>query len=299
MKRAIFRPENIQLNQDLLLVATPIAPDVLVFHDGEEMVVAVPRRSVGGAGEYQFLYRIERFLEEDAERAERLFKRSSWRYFYGLDSVAAIEPFSLEDVMAVSGGRAHVVWERYRGQTQHHRIIRTIDPEDEPLFRQLIAVRHDPVRSVDGQIATNEVSAGVKVARQRSRQEIVRRLHTIDRENRAIAVGKQRRPALRQKRSREFVSLVRALYDDRCQVCGERLCSPDGVNASSHVHHLSPWDGDRSDRLDNVICLCPNDHARFALGTLRWNSSRLEMWQSGAWVERELAADFHLGRTLK
>jgi hypothetical protein len=299
VKRAIFRRENIQINQDLLVVSTPIAPGVLSFQDGEEIVVALPRSSAGGVGEYQFLYRIQSFLGEDGGRAEKLFKRPAWRYFYALESVAAIEPFSLEDVMAAAGERARVVWERYHGQTQHHRIIRTIEAEDEPLFRQLIAVRSDPVRSVAGQIAANESNAEMNAARQRTRQEIIRRLRKLDRENRGNAEGKQRRAALRQKRSREFVSLLRALYDDRCQVCGKRLSSPDGVTATSHVHHLSPWDGDRSDRLDNVICVCPNDHALFTLGSLRWSGDGLEIWHAGTWVTSKLAIDFHLARQLR
>lgn len=299
MKRAIFRRENIQINQDLLLVSTPIAPDVLAFRDGEEMVVALPKSAAGGTGEYQFLYRIQAFLGEDSEQAERLFKRPAWRYFYALESVAAIEPFSLEQVMAAAGARSRVVWERYHGQTQHHRIIRTIEAEDEPLFRELIVVKSDPVRSVTGQIAANAAVTDVKAARRRTRQELIRRLRTLDRENRTNDEGKERRAALRQKRSREFVSLLRALYDDRCQICGKRLSSPDGATATSQVHHLSPWDGDRSDRLDNVICVCPNDHALFTLGALRWNAGGLEAWHEGEWVETDLAIDFHLTRRLR
>jgi HNH endonuclease len=250
-------------------------------------------------GEYQFLYRIGSFLGEDAEQAARLFDRPSWRYLYSLESVAAIEPFSLENVMALAGSRARVVWERYHGQTQHHRIIRTIEGEDEPLFRALITVNPNPVRSVTGQIAANAANAEIKAVRQRrTRDEIIRRLHALDRENRATAQGRQRRAAMRQRRSREFVSLLRVLYNDCCQVCGKRLASPDGGTATSHVHHLSPWDGDRSDRLDNVICVCPNDHALFTLGGLRWNDDGLEAWHDGSWVETELAIDFHLRHEL-
>src|SRR5205814_420039 len=104
--------------------------------------------------------------------------------------------------------------------------------------------------------------------------------------------------ALRQKRRRQFVSLLRVLYEAHCQVCGKRLSSRDGVTTISQVHHLSPWDGDRSDRLDNVICVCPNDHALFSLGSLRWNGDRLETCRAGGWVRSELAIDFHLTRPL-
>jgi hypothetical protein len=212
VKRAIFRRENIQVNQDLLVVSTPIGPEALAFEGGEEMVVALPRASTVGVGEYQFLYRIQDYLGEDPERASSVFKRPAWRYFYGLESIAAIRPFSLEDVMVASGGRDEVIWERYHGQTQHHRIIRTIETEDEPVFRSLIAVASEPVPSIAGQVEANQAAAEFRAARERTRDEIIRRLRTLDRQNREAGGGKQRRAALRQKRSREFVALLRALY---------------------------------------------------------------------------------------
>jgi hypothetical protein len=298
VKRAIFRRENIQINQDLFIVSTPIRPEALRFEDGEELVVALPRNASTRVGEYQFLYRIQCYLGEDPERADAVFQRPTWRYFYGLESLAAIRPFSLEDVMAASKGREELIWERYRGQTQHHRIIRTIEAEDEPLFRGLIDVSSDPVPSVAGQIEANEAAAEWRAARDRTPDEIIRRLLLLDRRNRKTGGGKERRAASRQKRSREFVALLRVLYDDRCQVCGERLSSPDDLRSTSQVHHLTPWEGDRSDRLDNVICLCPNDHALFSLGRLRWTDSGLETWQSGEWVIAKLAVDSHLACAL-
>jgi hypothetical protein len=51
--------------------------------------------------------------------------------------------------------------------------------------------------------------------------ELVRRLRTMDRENRQQAPGKQHRWGKSQRRNARFVELLKALYEDRCQVCGQ------------------------------------------------------------------------------
>ena len=64
-------------------------------------------------------------------------------------------------------------------------------------------------------------------------------------------------------RSTAVSRAVKALYDDRCQVCDTRLEVPGGTIAEgAHIRalgrpHLGP------DVPDNVLCLCPNHHVLF------------------------------------
>ena len=53
-----------------------------------------------------------------------------------------------------------------------------------------------------------------------------------------------------------------------CQVCGERIPIASGFYAEgAHIRPLGrPHDG--PDVEGNVLCLCPNDHVRFELGSL-------------------------------
>ena len=63
-------------------------------------------------------------------------------------------------------------------------------------------------------------------------------------------------------------------------------------------YHLEAWDGDRSERLDNVMCVCPNDHARLALGVYVWRSGALNGWNGTEWSPVALAMDKHLAPSL-
>jgi putative restriction endonuclease len=60
---------------------------------------------------------------------------------------------------------------------------------------------------------------------------------------------------------------VKALHDYRCQVCGVRLSSAAGPYAeAAHIRPLgAPHHG--PDVLANVLCLCPNHHVLFDLGS--------------------------------
>jgi HNH endonuclease len=298
VKRAIFRKRSIDVCVDEQVLATPIGPAALMFSPGEDVVVAVPKNTTAAAGEYQFLFRVETYLGEDAQRAEKLFGRPSWRHFYRLGSATSISPFSLDDVIAFAGVRGSEIWERYHGQTQHHRIIRHIQLEDEPLFRHFINRATEPVWVPSAVVEANAVATVRRRVRKRSKENIVRRLLVMDRQSRNTPPGKQYRPGRSQKRNAEFSELVRALYDDRCQVCGIQLLDVEGVPRRSQVHHFEPWNGDRSDRIDNVICVCPNDHARFEIGVLRWANGELYEWDE-SWRTSPLAVDVHLAVRLR
>ena len=60
---------------------------------------------------------------------------------------------------------------------------------------------------------------------------------------------------------------VKALYKYHCQVCDTRLEVPSGFYAeAAHIKPLgSPHNG--PDTVTNVLCLCPNHHVLFDLGT--------------------------------
>jgi putative restriction endonuclease len=61
---------------------------------------------------------------------------------------------------------------------------------------------------------------------------------------------------------------VKALYQHTCQICSMRLETPAGFYAEgAHIRPLGrPHDG--PDVLENLRCLCPNDHVRFDTGAL-------------------------------
>jgi hypothetical protein len=281
-----------------MVLASPISPAKLAFQPGEQLVVAVPKHTAQDSGEYQFLLTIEGYVGDEPREAERVFGRSDWRHVYRVASATTVEPFSLTDVMALAGSRAEVVRERYRGQTQHHRIIRSVFAEDEPLFRSLIRPGTEPVWVASTAVEGTELATLRQRARNRSPEDIIRRLRTMSSQSAKTQPGKQYRPGKTQKRNAEFTELVRALYSDTCQVCGLQLRDVEGVSGRSQVHHLEPWAGDCSDRLDNVICVCPNDHARFELGTLVWSQGALRSWTADGWSPLPLKLDHHLSRHL-
>lgn len=61
---------------------------------------------------------------------------------------------------------------------------------------------------------------------------------------------------------------VKVLHNYTCQICGERIKIATGAYAEgAHIRPLGrPHDG--PDVLENILCLCPNDHVRFEFGAL-------------------------------
>jgi hypothetical protein len=296
VKRAIFRPQNIQLDIEHEMFSTPISPATLTFANGEEMLVALPKRETRGVGEYQFLYTVGEYRGENSKRARDLFGRPDWKHLYEVAAVRAVRPFSLDQVAergeAEMPGLGSVIRERYRGQTQHHRIIRPVAPEHEPFYRQLLHPSEEPAWSAAETVKENTRQRDRQSVAGLSKEELARRLKRMDKQNSAVPIGTQYRSRLSQRRNAKWTSLLKALYEDRCQVCGTRLVGPHASRAD--IHHLSAWDGDASDRLENSICVCPNHHALFEIGALRWTGTGLEQWTPSGWTSQPLAVDLHL-----
>lgn len=298
MKRAIFKRQSIDVCIEGRVLATPISPETLAFAPGEEMIVATPKVEAA-AGEYQFLFVVGEYLGADAAHAERLFGRASWKHLYEIDSITTIRPFSLAQVVAAAGPKGADVEYRYKGQTQHHRIIRTIEPGDEALWRAFLEIESEPATSAAAAVERNAAEAAVQLARSLADDEIVKRLLRRSKQNVKLGSGRAYRSSKSQRRSRDFSALVKLLYNGHCQVCGAAITDLVGDRTAAEVHHLEPWDGDRSDRLDNVICVCPNDHARFELGLLTWSAVGLSRWDGTLWAVAPLVLDRHLLVLLK
>lgn len=67
---------------------------------------------------------------------------------------------------------------------------------------------------------------------------------------------------------------VKLLNGYKCQLCSVVLKYPDG-QLYAEAHHIRPLGGEHkgADSMENVICVCPNCHAKLDLGMieLRWN----------------------------
>lgn len=69
-------------------------------------------------------------------------------------------------------------------------------------------------------------------------------------------------------RSTKIAEKVKHLHDYTCQVCGIQLETPAGPYAeAAHIRALgTPHHG--PDVLENLLCVCPNDHVRFDTGAI-------------------------------
>ncbi|NVO86256.1 HNH endonuclease [Hymenobacter sp. P5252] len=82
-------------------------------------------------------------------------------------------------------------------------------------------------------------------------------------------------------RDTRLMRAVKELYDFSCQVCAARLPTPTGAYAeAAHIRGLgAPHHG--PDRLDNLLCLCPNHHITFDRGSWAVNDDGTLRGQPG------------------
>jgi 5-methylcytosine-specific restriction protein A len=87
-------------------------------------------------------------------------------------------------------------------------------------------------------------------------------------------------------RSAKLVREVKSIYDDSCQICGIQL----KVSSSlfySEVHHIKPLGRPHNgpDKIENMMCVCPNHHVLLDLGTLGLELNALAL------IKHEISAD--------
>ncbi|MEV0730679.1 HNH endonuclease [Polymorphospora sp. NPDC050346] len=87
-------------------------------------------------------------------------------------------------------------------------------------------------------------------------------------------------------RSTKVAETVKAIYDHHCQICGERLETPNGgYSQAAHTRGLgAPHHG--PDHISNVLCLCPNHHVLF---------DSFAIYVDEHWIVRRAADNLELG----
>lgn len=95
-------------------------------------------------------------------------------------------------------------------------------------------------------------------------EEIDNNAITFDTNNEVIRL--KREIAIRN-RNRNLVEHIKRLYRNTCQLCGLQL----QINHNkyySEVHHIKPLGAPHygPDKLDNMLCVCPNHHVLLDLG---------------------------------
>lgn len=87
-----------------------------------------------------------------------------------------------------------------------------------------------------------------------------------------------RRKAVREEvvRDEALVNDLKSLYDDRCQVCGQKRLQA-SETGYSEVHHLMPLSDVGPDIPKNVVVVCPNHHVDFENGMIAIDPQSLEI----------------------
>jgi 5-methylcytosine-specific restriction protein A len=80
----------------------------------------------------------------------------------------------------------------------------------------------------------------------------------------------------RTERDSAVVNTLKELYENTCQVCGQRRLKNQD-EGYSNVHHLKPLADDGPDVPGNVVVVCPNHHADFENGMLTVDPETLEI----------------------
>jgi len=77
----------------------------------------------------------------------------------------------------------------------------------------------------------------------------------------------------RIKRNVQIAQRLKSVYNSQCQICGYTFVKKDGQNYSE-AHHLVPL-GDRgSDRIRNLVILCPNCHRKLHFANVVFGDRR-------------------------
>lgn len=74
------------------------------------------------------------------------------------------------------------------------------------------------------------------------------------------------------QRNRNIVEYIKNIYNDKCQICGERLELMNDYY--SEVHHIHSLHLNGKDIIGNMIVLCPNHHVLFDKGSINLDLER-------------------------
>ncbi|MFD5557691.1 HNH endonuclease [Streptomyces sp. NPDC127068] len=112
--------------------------------------------------------------------------------------------------------------------------------------------------------------------------------------------GRGSRTVSSPDRDRDKADLVKIIYQHECQVCQEALETRDGsYSEAAHIQGLgSPHFG--VDRLENLLCLCPNHHKQFdRFGiyidedwSVRMTTTREAKWQLRILPEHQINSEY-------
>jgi predicted restriction endonuclease len=78
----------------------------------------------------------------------------------------------------------------------------------------------------------------------------------------------------RRIRDTQEAKMVKELHNSRCQICGKRIALPDGTYYAE-AHHIRPLGSDGPDRMENILCLCPNHHVALDYRCIRIKKAKL------------------------
>ena len=83
-------------------------------------------------------------------------------------------------------------------------------------------------------------------------------------------------------RETKVAQLVKKLYDNSCQICGLQIKTPVSFySEAAHIKALGkPHNG--PDVKENILCLCPNHHTMFDLGTIAIDENLTVLGLNGA-----------------
>ncbi len=82
-------------------------------------------------------------------------------------------------------------------------------------------------------------------------------------------------------RDSELSRLIKAMYNNECQLCGDFIDLPDG-SRYSEGHHVRPLGRPHNgpDIKANILCLCPNCHVKLDYGVIRIDQNKLTIHKS-------------------
>jgi len=77
-------------------------------------------------------------------------------------------------------------------------------------------------------------------------------------------------------RDRQLVGRLKKLYKNTCQICQSRI-KIGNKEFYSEVHHIVPLGRPHNglDKIENMLCVCPNCHVRLDFGALRLDRNSL------------------------